>query len=206
MRLVVGVSGGSGIPYALSVLQALHELQVETHLVVSSGAKRVMSAEGGPQLPELTALASHVHDDRDLAASVSSGSYRTGGMLIVPCSAGTLAKVAGGFADTLLSRAAHVTLKERRRLVLALREDPLPRPMLENMLRVHDAGATVMTASPGFYHAPKDVNELLHFVTARLLDQFGLDVPGFKRWTDRERPGREQPDTEQPDTEQAETK
>ena len=182
MKLVVGVSGGSGIPYALSVLRALHELQVETHLVVSSGAKRVMSAEGGPQLPELNALATHIHDDRDLAASISSGSYRTDGMLIVPCSAGTLAKIAGGFADNLLSRAAHVTLKERRRLVLALREDPLPRPMLLNMLAVHDAGATVMTASPGFYHAPKDIDELLHFVTVRLLDQFSLDVPGFNRW------------------------
>ncbi|ULH14939.1 UbiX family flavin prenyltransferase [Deinococcus sp. KNUC1210] len=182
MRLVVGVSGGSGIPYALNVLQALNTLDVETHLVVSSGARRVMSAEGGPQEAELRALATHVHDDRDLAASIASGSYRTGGMLVVPCSAGTLAKIAGGFADNLLSRAAHVTLKERRRLVLALREDPLPRPMLENMLRAHDAGATVMTASPGFYHAPKTVDELLHFVTARMLDQFGLDVPGFQRW------------------------
>ncbi len=185
MRLVVGVSGGSGIPYALSVLQALSGLGVETHLVVSSGAKRVMSAEGGPQLPELTALATHVHDDRDLAASISSGSFRTDGMLIVPCSAGTLAKIATGFADNLLSRAAHVTLKERRRLVLALREDPLSRPVIHNMLQAHDAGATVMTASPGFYHAPADIGELLHFVTVRLLDQFGLEVPGFRRWREK---------------------
>ncbi|MFC4453407.1 UbiX family flavin prenyltransferase [Deinococcus sonorensis] len=182
MRLVVGVSGGSGIPYALNVLQALQQLDVQTELVVSSGAKRVMAAESGPQLADLTALAAHVHDDRDLGASISSGSYRTDGMLVVPCSAGTLARIAGGFADNLLSRAAHVTLKERRRLVLALREDPLPRPMLENMLRAHDAGATVMSASPGFYHAPQSIEELLHFVTVRLLDQFGLDVPGFRRW------------------------
>lgn len=185
MRLVVGVSGGSGIPYAHSILEALRALEVETHLIVSSGAKRVMSAEGGPQLPDLSALATHVHDDRDLAASVASGSYRTDGMLVVPCSAGTLAKVAHGFADNLLSRAAHVTLKERRRLVLLVREDPLPRPMLLNLLAAHDAGATVMTASPGFYHAPDTVAELLHFVTARALDQFGLDVPNFRRWKDR---------------------
>lgn len=192
MRLVVGVSGGSGMPYALSVLRALRELErggperrgldLETHLIVSSGAKRVMSAEGGPQLADLTALAHVTHDDRDLAASVASGSFRTGGMLVVPCSAGTLAKVSGGFADTLLSRAAHVTLKERRPLVLVLREDPLPRPMLLNMLAAFDAGATIMTASPGFYHAPDTVEALLHFVTARVLDQFGLDVPGFRRW------------------------
>lgn len=182
MKLVVGVSGGSGIPYALGVLRALRALDVETHLVVSSGAKRVMSAEGGPQLPELSALASQVHDDRDLAASVASGSFRTDGMLVIPCSAGTLAKVAHGLADNLLCRAAHVTLKERRPLVLVVREDPLPRPMLLNLLAAHDAGATVMTASPGFYHAPRDVEELLHFVTARVLDQFGLDAPGFRRW------------------------
>ncbi|AXG99537.1 UbiX family flavin prenyltransferase [Deinococcus wulumuqiensis] len=181
-RLVVGVSGGSGIPYALDLLRALHTLDMETHLIVSSGAKRVMSAEGGPQLSDLTALASVVHDDRDLAASVASGSFRTGGMVVVPCSAGTLAKVAHGFADNLISRAAHVTLKERRPLVLVVREDPMPRPMLQNMLAAHDAGATLMSASPGFYHAPESLGELLGFVTARVLDQFGLDLPGFRRW------------------------
>ncbi len=179
---MVGVSGGSGIPYALDLLRALHTLDMETHLVVSSGAKRVMSAEGGPQLSDLTALASVVHDDRDLAASVASGSFRTGGMVVVPCSAGTLAKVAHGFADNLISRAAHVTLKERRPLVLVVREDPMPRPMLQNMLAAHDAGATLMSASPGFYHAPESLGELLGFVTARVLDQFGLDLPGFRRW------------------------
>ena len=182
MRLVVGVSGGSGIPYALSILQALHTLDAETHLIVSSGAKRVMNLEGGPQLSDLAALAHTVHDDRDLGASIASGSYRTAGMLVVPCSAGTLAKIAHGLADTLLSRSAHVTLKERRPLVLVTREDPLPRPMLQNMLLAFDAGATLMSASPGFYHAPETVSELLHFVTARVLDQFGLDVPGFQRW------------------------
>ncbi len=170
------------MPYALSVLRALHALNVETHLVVSSGAKRVMSLEGGPKLSDLTELAQTVYDDRDLGAAVASGSYRTAGMLVVPCSAGTLAKIAHGFADNLLSRAAHVTLKERRPLVLVTREDPLPRPMLQNMLLAHDAGATLMSASPGFYHAPDTVDELLHFVTARVLDQFGLEAGGFRRW------------------------
>lgn len=184
-RLVVGVSGGSGMPYVPDLLGLLRDLGVETHLVVSSGAKRVMTAEGGgPQLADLTALATHVHEDRDLAAGIASGSFRTDGMVLLPCSAGTLAKVAQGFTDTLITRAAHVTLKERRRLVLVVREDPLPRPMLVNLLAAHDAGATVMTASPGFYHAPEDLNDLLRFVTARVLDQFGLDVPGFRRWRD----------------------
>lgn len=184
-RLVVGVSGGSGMPYVPDLLGLLRDLGVETHLVVSSGAKRVMTAEGGgPQLADLTSLATHVHEDRDLAAGIASGSFRTDGMVLLPCSAGTLAKVAQGFTDTLITRAAHVTLKERRRLVLVVREDPLPRPMLVNLLAAHDAGATVMTASPGFYHAPEDLNDLLRFVTARVLDQFGLDVPGFRRWRD----------------------
>lgn len=182
-RVVVGVSGGSGMAYLPGTLRALRDLGAETHLVLSSGAKRVMTAEGGgPQPADLTALASVVHEDRDLAASVASGSFRTDGMLLLPCSAGTLAKVAQGFADTLITRAAHVTLKERRRLVLVVREDPLSRPMLVNMLAAFEAGATVMTASPGFYHAPQTVDDLLHFVTARVLDQFGLDVPGFRRW------------------------
>lgn len=189
MKLVVGVSGGSGIPYALRTLQALGEAGVETHLIVSSGAKRVITAEAaGPTLADLSALATHLHDDRDLAAGVASGSFRTSGMLVIPCSAGTLAKIAHGFADSLLCRAAHVTLKERRPLVLVVREDPLPRPALSNMLAAHDAGATIMTASPGFYHAPRSVEELLHFVTARVLDQFGLDVPGFRRWGEAQTP------------------
>lgn len=186
MRLVVGISGGSGIPYAVDILKTLQLLEVKTHVVISSGAKRVMTAEGGPQLSDLVPLATEVHDDRNLAASIASGSFRTDGMLIVPCSAGTLAKVAHGFADNLLSRAAHVTLKERRKLVLVLREDPLSRPMLNNMLAAYDAGATVMSASAGFYHVPQSIDELLSFVTARVLDQFGLNAPSFRRWKSEE--------------------
>ncbi len=175
------------MPYVPPLLAALRAQGVETHLIVTSGAARVMadeaSAGGAPlRVADLEALASVTHSDRELGASVASGSFRTDGMLVLPCSAGTLAKIASGFTDTLLTRAAHVTLKERRRLVLALREDPLPRPMLMNMLAAHDAGATVMTASPGFYHAPGSVEELLHFVVVRVLDQFGLDAGGLRRW------------------------
>lgn len=182
MRIVVGVTGGSGIPYAADVLGALKALGVESHLVVTAGAARVLASEGGGKVADLEALASVTHSDRDLGASVASGSFRTDGMIVVPCSATTLAKIALGLGDNLVARAAHVTLKERRRLVLVIREDPLPRAMLENMLRAFDAGATIMTASPGFYHAPKSVQDMLSFVTARALDQFGLDSGGMKRW------------------------
>lgn len=183
---MVGVSGGSGMPYALNLLRALQgQAGLEVHLVVTSGAKRVMTAEGGVRLDELTACAHTVHEDRDLGASIASGSFRTAGMVVLPCTAGSLAKIAQGHTDNLLARAAHVTLKERRPLVLVLREDPLPRPMLLNMLAAHDAGATIMTASPGFYHAPSTVDELLHFVTVRVLDQFGLEAGGFQRWGEK---------------------
>lgn len=182
MRIVVGVTGGSGTPYARGVLEALRALGVETHLIVTAGAARVMADEGGGRVADLERLASVTHPDKDLGASVASGSFATGGMVVVPCSAHTLAKVALGLGDSLVTRAAHVTLKERRRLVLVVREDPLSRPMLENMLRAHDAGATVMTASPGFYGAPESVADLLGFVTARVLDQFGLDAGTMRRW------------------------
>lgn len=187
MRLIVGLTGGSGIPYALDILQSLKELDVETHLVVSGGAKRVMTLEGGVTLTQLQAQAHTVHEDRDLGASIASGSFQTDGMLVVPCSAGTLAKIAHGMADNLVSRAAHVTLKERRPLVLLTREDPLSRPMLVNMLAAHDAGATIMSTSPAFYHAPDSVEELLHFVTARALDQFNLDTGKIRRWREHDR-------------------
>jgi len=183
MRLVVGVTGGSGLPYAQDLLRTLRELRVETHVIVTAGAARVMTDErSGLRPSDLEALGTHAHNDRDLGAAPASGSYRTDGMIIVPCSASTLAKVALGFGDNLVSRAAHVTLKERRRLVVVVREDPMSRPMLENMLRAHDAGATIMAASAGFYHRPDSVDDLLGFVTARVLDQFGLESGRMRRW------------------------
>ena len=133
-RVVVGVSGGSGLRYALDLLKTLQTLPVETHLVITSGAKQVIPTELDETVAGLEALADVTYKDADLGAAISSGSFRAHGMVIVPCSAGTLAKVAHGFADNLLSRAAHVTLKERRPLVLVVREAPFSRPMLQNML------------------------------------------------------------------------
>lgn len=183
MKLVVGVTGGSGAPYALDLLRTLRDLGVHTHLVVSEGAKRVWETEGKTPIQEVLDLGSELHDDRNLAASIASGSYRTLGMVVVPCSSSTLAKVALGLGDNLISRAAHVTLKERRPLVLVPREAPYPRPMLENMLKAHDAGAVILPASPGFYSTPESVEDILAFLTARILDQFGLDSGRMKRWT-----------------------
>jgi flavin prenyltransferase len=180
--VIVGISGGSGMPYALDLLEALTGSDVETHLVVTAGAKAVIPTELDVALPELEARADVVHKDHDLGASIASGSVRVDGMVVVPCSAGTLAKVAQGFTDNLVSRAAHVTLKERRPLVLVVREAPYPRPMLTNMLAAHDAGAVIMPASPGFYGRPLSVAELVRTVTSRVLDRLGIDNEHSPRW------------------------
>jgi len=164
------------MPYALDLLRALNALAgVETHLVVTAGAKLVWPTEVAEPLTELFELADVVHKDQDLAAGIASGSFRAHGMVVVPCSAGTLSKIASGATDNLVARAAHVTLKERRPLVLTVREAPYPRPMLVNMLAAHDAGAILLPASPGFYHRPSDISALLAGITARTLDLLGFD-------------------------------
>lgn len=183
-EIVVGVSGASGLLYALDLLQALAtRAEVRTHLVVTSGAKRVVPTELPAGLGALTELADVVHKDSDVGAAIASGSRPVAGMVIVPCSAGTLSKVANGATDSLLSRAAHVTLKERRPLVLVVREAPYSRPMLLNMLAANDAGALVMPASPGFYHAPATIADLVGSVTARVLDHLGVPNERVPRWT-----------------------
>jgi 4-hydroxy-3-polyprenylbenzoate decarboxylase len=181
---VVGISGGSGMAYAFDLLDALARTDVETHLVVTAGAKQVIPSEGDRTVHDLIALADVVHDDRDYGASIASGSFQASGMVVVPCSAGTLAKVAQGFTDNLVSRAAHVMLKEQRKLVLVVREAPYSRPMLTNMLAANDAGAVIMPASPGFYHRPGSIADLLGSVTARTLDHFGIENDRSPRWKD----------------------
>lgn len=168
--------------YALDLLRTLQALPVETHLVVTNGAKQVIPTELTETVLELEALAEVVYKDADLGAAVSSGSFRAHGMVVTPCSAGTLAKVAHGLTDNLVSRAAHVTLKERRPLVLVVREAPFSRPMLQNMLTAFDAGAAILPASPGFYHRPETVAELVGTVTARTLDLLGIDNLRAPRW------------------------
>ncbi|GAA6755314.1 3-octaprenyl-4-hydroxybenzoate carboxy-lyase [Thermus sp. 2.9] len=180
-RVVVGISGASGMPYALDLLEALQGL-AEVHLVVSQGAKRVLWEEVGLSPKDLYPLASRVYKDADLGASIASGSFPTRGMVVVPCSAATLAKIALGLADTLLTRAAYVHLKEKRPLILVPRETPLPLPTLRAMVQAAEAGAVVLPASPGFYHRPREIKDLLGFVTQRILDHLGLKAERAPRW------------------------
>jgi flavin prenyltransferase len=182
-RIVVALSGGSGLAYAVDLLRALGSVGgVERHLIVTAGAKQVLPTELDLGLAGVEALAEVVHKDADLGAPIASGSFRMHGMVVVPCSAGTLAKVAQGFTDNLVARTAHVCLKERRALVLTVREAPYPRPMLVNMLAAHDAGAIVLPASPGFYHRPATIDDLVRTVTARTLDLLGLEHAHAPRW------------------------
>jgi flavin prenyltransferase len=188
-RLIVGISGGSGLIYAVDLLKTLQASGLELHVVVTDGAKQVIPTELEITLKDLEALAlsthqdSTVHKDTNLGASIASGSFQTLGMVIVPCSAGTLAKVATGMTDNLLSRAAHVTLKERRRLIMVVREAPYSRPMLKNMLEAHDAGATIVPASPGFYQRPETIDDLVGTITARVLDLLDVEHTRSRRWS-----------------------
>jgi 4-hydroxy-3-polyprenylbenzoate decarboxylase len=182
-RVVVGITGASGIPYAKDLLETLRRARdVEVHLVTTDGARRVAADELGTSIEELAALADVVHPNRDIGAAIASGSFRTLGMVVVPCSATTLSKVAYGVCDNLVTRAAYVHLKERRPLVLVPREAPLPLPTLEAMVKAAQAGATILPASPGFYTRPRTIEDLLGFVTQRVLDLLGVEADRAPRW------------------------
>ncbi|KPU26732.1 aromatic acid decarboxylase [Caloranaerobacter sp. TR13] len=182
MRLIVGITGGSGAIYGVGLLKVLKELGVETHLVVSSMGEYVMQHECGISLDELKELATHFHDNRNLAAPIASGSFKTDGMVIVPCSMKSLASIANGISDSLLTRAADVILKERRRLVLVTRETPLSAIHLENMLKLSRMGVTILPASPGFYNHPQSISDIVSSIIGRTLDQFGINHNLIKRW------------------------
>jgi 4-hydroxy-3-polyprenylbenzoate decarboxylase len=182
LRLVVALTGASGVIYGIKTLDALKNLGIESHLIISEWAERNIKIETDVTIDDVKSLASRVYEDENLAAPVSSGSFRTDGMAIVPCSMKTLASIAGGFDDSLISRAAGVCIKEQRKLVLVPRETPLSRIHLNNMARVAGAGAVILPAMPGFYHRPKGIDELVNHVVGKILDQFAIDHGLFRRW------------------------
>lgn len=183
-RLIVGVSGASGPQLAHTLLRELHaHEEIETHLVMTRSAKLCVKLEMGTSAKEFEELADVVHHDGDLGAGISSGSFTTLGMVVVPCSMKTLAAVANGYTDNLVSRAADVCLKERRRLVLVARETPLSLVHIRNMETVTLAGATVLPPVPAFYHQPATIDDLLAQTAGRVLDQFGVEHKLYERWS-----------------------
>ncbi len=189
VRLIVGVSGASGAVYGIRALQVLRKLRVETHLVLTDAALETIRLETDYKQSEVESLAEETYRIDDISSKIASGSYHTDGMLVIPCSMKTLAGIATGYSDNLLLRAADVTLKERRRLVLVVRESPLSLIHIENMAAVTRAGAVVLPAMPAFYSRPKTVDALVDQVVGKALDLLGVDNDLSGRWNGpRKRP------------------
>jgi 4-hydroxy-3-polyprenylbenzoate decarboxylase len=183
MRLIVGITGATGVIYGVRLLERLREAGVETHLVISRWGARTLTHETPYSREQVEALAQTSYAPGDMGAAISSGSFQTAGMVIVPCSAKTLGAIAHGFGDGLIHRAADVILKERRKLLLAVREAPLSDIHLENMLKLSRMGAVILPPMPAFYNNPRSLTDIVEYTVARMLDQFGIEVPGAQRWT-----------------------
>lgn len=184
-RLIVGISGASGIAYGVRLLEVLHHLpEIESHLVISAAAKQTLALETDLSVRDVQALADVVHDSRDIAATISSGSFKTEGMVILPCSIKTLSGIVHSYSDGLLVRAADVVLKERRPLVLCVRETPLHLGHLRMMAVAAELGAIVMPPVPAFYHRPHSIQDIIDQTVNRILDQLSISLPSdmFIRW------------------------
>jgi flavin prenyltransferase len=193
-RLVIGISGASGVVYGVRLLEVLRTTEIETHLVVSKSAEMTLAYETGRKLAELHEMADHVHAAQDLGAAISSGSFKTIGMIVAPCSIRSLAEIAYGTTTTLLTRAADVVLKERRRLVLMVRETPLHLGHLRAMVAAAENGAIILPPVPGFYALPQSVADIVDQSIGRALDLFDIETALVKRWgeaaPDGARPGK----------------
>jgi 4-hydroxy-3-polyprenylbenzoate decarboxylase len=181
-KIIVGMTGASGVIYGIRLLEVLKKSRIETHLVMSAAAKITVAAETDYSTQAVERLASKAYRYTDVAAAISSGSFRTDGMIIVPCSMHALGALASGTADNLLLRAADVTMKERRILVIVPRETPLSLIHIENMERLARAGVCILPAMPGFYERPKSVSQIVDHLVGKILDIIGVEHELFKRW------------------------
>ncbi len=182
-RLIVGITGATGVIYGVRLIERLREAGVETHVVISRWGGRTLQHETRYSREQVEALATTAYKPDDLGAAISSGSFQTDGMIVAPCSAKSLAAIAHGYGDNLVHRAADVVLKERRRLVLAVREAPLSDIHLENMLKLSRMGVVILPPVPAFYNNPETLDDLVDHTVARMLDQFGIEIAGAIRWT-----------------------
>jgi 4-hydroxy-3-polyprenylbenzoate decarboxylase len=182
MRLIIGISGATGSIYGIRLLEVLRQKKIETALIISSPSKKIILQETSYSLKDVERLGSHLYENEDLHASISSGSFRVDGMVIIPCSVKTLSGIAHSYNENLMTRAADVTLKERRKLILAVRETPLHQGHLELMLKVTQMGGIILPPMPTFYFNPKTIDDLVNHTVGKILDLFGIDHHLFERW------------------------
>ena len=182
-RLIVGISGASGIVYGVRILQVLQHSDIETHLVMSDSARMTLATELDMNVKEVESLASEVHNAKNIGATISSGSFKTMGMVVAPCSIKSLSEIAYGMTSGLLSRAADVVLKERRRLVLLIRETPLHSGHLRTMLQASENGAILMPPVPALYARPQSIDDIVNHTVGRCLDLFDIETDLVKRWS-----------------------
>ncbi len=182
-EIIIGMSGASGIQYGIRLLEAIKQMKTfETHLVISESAKELIKIETDYSIEDIEAISDNVYDDYDFTAPIASGSHRSMGMIIAPCSMKTLASIASGMSDTLISRAADCCLKEKRHLVLLARETPLNLVHVENMKKAIEAGASVLPACPAFYPKPKTIDDIIDFMAGRALDLLDIEHNLYRRW------------------------
>ncbi|TBR24768.1 MAG: UbiX family flavin prenyltransferase [Candidatus Nitrosotenuis sp.] len=182
MKLVIGITGSTGVVYGVRILEALKEHGIETHLIITEWAKKCLALETSYKLDDVKNLATQYSDDSNLASGISSGTYKTDGMIVIPCSMKTLSGIANGYDETLVARAAGVTLKESRRLILVTRETPLTAINLENMLKLARLGVVILPPVPGFYTKPKSIEQIVDHTVGKCLDQFNIEHNLYKRW------------------------
>ncbi len=181
-RIIVGISGATGVIYGMRMLKALREAGVETHLVITQSAVKNLELETECTVETLESMANVVYDIDDIGAAIASGSFKVDGMVVAPCTIKTLSAIANSYNFNLLVRAAYVTLKERRRLILLVRETPLHEGHLELMMRVTRMGGIIMPPVPAFYHMPKTLEDIINQTVGKVLDLFSIDSKLFKRW------------------------
>jgi 4-hydroxy-3-polyprenylbenzoate decarboxylase len=182
MHLVVAITGSSGVVYGVRLLEECKKLGIETELIVSKAAETLLKLELNKDVAALKKLATKSHAPDDMMAPIASGSYKVDGMVVAPCSMKTLGAIANGISDNLITRAADVTLKQERKLVLVPRETPLNAIHLENMLKLKLAGAIILPAMPAFYHSPKEISDLVDFVVGRILEMFDVEHKLYRKW------------------------
>ena len=181
-KIVVGITGASGSVYAVRLIDVLREQNIEVHAVVTDSGQRVLDYECGVTMEELSRRVDVLYPNVDVGAAIASGSFRMDAMVVLPCSMKTAGAIAHGVTDDLLTRAADVTLKEGRRLLLVPRETPMHEIHLENLLRLARAGAVIMPAAPGFYHRPETLDDLVNMMVGKILDRLGIEAEIFTRW------------------------